>query len=233
MKSTKKFPLNGAWGRGLGGALFAILTLSGCPAASDGDGADKAEKSTEQAAEKSDKSASDSKTESGLNQTMLAQLEKGFALPQEAMKGKDAATTIKGEVVIEGYQEGLIQIDITKAADGPQKPVTNLRLEKPGPFEIYVPKNLGKTQITAILDIKKDGPGREDPRGEPSENPLTIKADGVEGLVITIDMANIQSTPPLNQPPQPVDPNAPKEAKGVDNISDDEGSEIFLSPDGK
>lgn len=165
-------------------SVFGGLCLSGCPKPMDVED-DGGGSGGEVAAESSARSAS----------------ENVFAVPQESLRDEPSAIKVSGEIVIEGYEKGIIQVDVTRSSAGGKgvQPVTIARFKQPGPFELLLPKGTEKAYLYAFLDIEANGPTIDDPRGEYADNPVKLGGKSVDGITIAIDINNIQKPPPADQ----------------------------------
>lgn len=153
-------------------------------------------------------------------------LDAGMAVPQEELARAERVVHVRGTLVVDGYTEGRLQIDVFRKAAGPQRPVTTARFNAPGEFDVLLPAGVGKVELMGILDIAGDGPDREDPRSPYSGNPITVETADIKGIELRIDKAAVMPTPPLHQPPQP------NEGAGQPAIDTDDSEEILLRPDG-
>lgn len=148
-----------------------------------------------------------------------------FALPQEELARKKDSIKLKGNLIVEGYTEGLLQIDVFRDVEGNQKPITNARFKSPGPFEMFLPAGSTSVQLVAVLDVKSDGPDRADPKGEYSGNPLQVSGTEVQGVDITIDKNNVRPPPPDRTASQ-------GQPQDIDEDDSAGSGEVVIGPDG-
>lgn len=109
--------------------------------------------------------------------------------------------TIRGTVSFADYAGGGIQLDLM---DGPNtgptgkhpKVVQLERLQKPGPFEVKVPKGFGDLYLTAFNDADENGrPDREDPRGDYAGNPLSVGDEDIAGIDLVLKVEQVPPPP--------------------------------------
>ena len=124
-----------------------------------------------------------------------------FAVPQEELARKKDAIKVKGTISVEGYESGLLQIDVTKPVEGDEKlprgvpPLTVARFKSPGPFELLLPAGTEAVNLSVILDLKGDGPSAEDPKAAFEGNPLTISGSEVEGVELKVSASEVEPPP--------------------------------------
>ncbi len=95
--------------------------------------------------------------------------------------------TISGTIAYDG--EGLVDIDLFKSdpeAPGGRSIAGKLKL-KPGSFSFTAPKDFGKLELEAFVDVDGDGPSASDPVGRYEDNPLTVGSDDIDGVVVQFD----------------------------------------------
>ena len=119
-----------------------------------------------------------------------------FAVPQETLAADETALKVTGSIIIEGYEAGVIQMDVTPAKDGPTQPLTVARFNAPGPYTLYLPASTKKVRLSAILDLDSDGPTAKDPKGDYEDNPLEVDGEDASGVDIVIDLSNVPEPPP-------------------------------------
>lgn len=120
----------------------------------------------------------------------------GGAADQASLAQAEGAIKVTGTVDVPGWEKGQIQIDVhTPSANrtNGDAPVAVVRVPKPGPFEIYLPKGTEKISISAILDYEGNGPDAEDISIDYPSNPVDVST-GTATLTITIN----RDTTPAN-----------------------------------
>ncbi len=124
----------------------------------------------------------------------------GFAV--EAGQG----VTLSGTIIYAGTQTGTLRIDFLQKGKGGSFPelVHTLTLDKPGPWSVEAPKDLGDLSIVSFLDSNNNGPGPGEAAGMIEST--TVGSVPVSNLDITLsDQPNLGAmTPPTaGAQPQP------------------------------
>ena len=106
--------------------------------------------------------------------------------------------TLSGTVVYTGTHTGTLRVDFLQKGKGGTFPelVHALTLDKPGPWSVEAPKDLGELSIVSFLDSDNNGPGPGEPAGMIES--ATVGAVPVPNLDITLsDEPNLGAmTPP-------------------------------------
>jgi hypothetical protein len=94
---------------------------------------------------------------------------------------------LSGTLSYAGTQTGTITIDFLKQSENSGFPdlAHTLTLEKPGPWEVEVPKGAGKFWIVSFVDTNGNGPDPAEPAGRVADA-ITVEEAGISGLDITI-----------------------------------------------
>lgn len=112
---------------------------------------------------------------------------------------------LSGEVVYTGSATGKLRVDILKKSDGGGQGIQILHaltVEKPGPWELEVPKELGPIIINAFIDANGNGPDATEPSA--TVDTLTIASEPVAGVKLELKDGGTN--------PFALDPNAPPPA---------------------
>lgn len=127
-----------------------------------------------------------------------ARVAANFAVPQEELVRSPDAIKVSGTITIKDFAEGLLQIDVTPPTTGSVQPITVARFKSSGPFELYLPPTATEVNLTAILDLKGNGPDAEDPKASYSGNPLKVTGKEITGIELTIDKGGLVQPPPVD-----------------------------------
>lgn len=119
---------------------------------------------------------------------------------------------LSGEVIYAGSKTGTLRIDFLKNTDGATFPelVHTLTLEKPGPWTVEAPADLGDVSIVSFIDTNNNGPSEGEPAGMIEKT--TVGSSDLAKLDITLsdtpDLGSLKPTPGAGAkeggvPPQP------------------------------
>lgn len=140
-----------------------------------------------------------------------------FAVPQEELSTMKDAIKVTGTITVQGYANGLLQIDATKPVASAEPvqgipPVTVARYKSPGPYELFLPPGLKEVTLNLILDIKGNGPDSEDPKLTYTQNPLKLEGAKLTGIDFVLDKTTIEAA--AASAPNPEVANPPPQAEG-------------------
>ncbi len=106
----------------------------------------------------------------------------GDAVPFGAYPGE--RVTVSGVVV--GPTDDPVDLDVRTpdpTVEGGMKGHGKLLLEEPGPFELRVPKALGKLELQAFQDAEADGPTSDDPFAQ-----VLLQVDEIDVTDVTLEL---------------------------------------------
>ncbi len=112
---------------------------------------------------------------------------------------------LSGEVVYTGSATGKLRLDVLKKSEGGGQGIQILHaltVEKPGPWELEVPKDLGPIIINAFIDANGNGPDATEPSA--TLDTLTVASEPMAGLKLELKDGGTN--------PFALDPNAPPPA---------------------
>lgn len=87
---------------------------------------------------------------------------------------------------VTGPTDDAVDLDVRTpdpTVEGGMKGHGKLLLEEPGPFELKVPKNLGKLELQAFQDAEADGPTSDDPFAQ-----VLLQVDDVDVTDVTLEL---------------------------------------------
>ncbi len=106
----------------------------------------------------------------------------GDAIPFGAYDGE--RVRVAGTVV--GPTDDPVDLDVRTpdpSVEGGMKGHGKLLLEEPGPFELEVPRSLGKLELQAFQDAESDGPTADDPFAQ-----VLLQVDDVDVTDVTLEL---------------------------------------------
>ncbi len=94
---------------------------------------------------------------------------------------------LSGTLLYTGSKTGTITIDFLKQGENTNFPdlVHSLTLEKPGPWEVEVPKDAGEFWIVSFIDANGNGPDQTEPAGR-VPNAVKVGSESISGLDISV-----------------------------------------------
>lgn len=115
---------------------------------------------------------------------------------QTELDRKRHGTKLQGVIEVPGYEKGFIHIDVFEPGADPvrDRPITKTRIDKPGPFVVYLPKGTTSVDVRGILDLAGDGPTYDDAFCIFSGNPVAV-SKGMAPITFIMDK-NAHNKPP-------------------------------------
>ena len=120
---------------------------------------------------------------------------------------------LTGSISYAGKVDGTIRMDVLKKSDTMPELVFSTKLDKVGPFETEIPKDLGTAQVTVFIDSAGDGPSPGEPMAasawiEVAQAPITDMNLSLAALDPNVapggaggPPANAAGAPPAGAPP--------------------------------
>ena len=130
----------------------------------------------------------------------------GASVPFSSEQGEK----IRIQGIIESEDQMSVDIDIRvpdPKAPGGMSGKGKILLERPGPFELSVPKNLGSLELQAFQDLDSDGPNASDPFAQLN---IEIATEDIENVVLKL-VVGARGAAPVHQEVQPEEGSKPKQ----------------------
>ncbi len=128
--------------------------------------------------------------------------------------GDGGAVEVSGTVRYDGDADGTVRLDVLTLEEGqPPALAHTVQLDRPGGFELDVPKSYGDIHVVAFIDLAGDGPSPGDPAGAVSVDVGDEDLSGVEILISDEpDLGDLTPGAGTEGPPPPGDGEAPAAA---------------------
>ena len=133
----------------------------------------------------------------------------GHDLPSEFDQPPGKSVKISGTVSYDGTHTGQIYVDFVKHEEGatpPSRVVHSQKLDALGPWEVLAPKNIGKIDIMAFIDLDSNGPNPGEPIG--AVHDLEVGEEPLVGVEIVLSEKDDGEAPGATTAGEPI-PGAP------------------------
>ena len=113
--------------------------------------------------------------------------------PEQKAQTNQPMSRVRGRIRMKNYLYGEIRLDVFDGdhrSHAGQRPnlVRSVKLDKPGNFDVELPLSIGRVWLEASNDENQDGrPGPRDPSGRYKGNPVSLKAEGLNKIVIDVE----------------------------------------------
>ena len=145
---------------------------------------------------------------------------------QASLKESEDALKIHGTMQIPDYSKGRIQIDVMKSGSIGEgsTPIMAVPFEQPGPYEMWLPADVEKVDLVAILDFESDGPDYKDVILPHPDNPITLGETTEVNWRLSTDPT--QAEPPTEIDQEALDAEAAKQGENLDGPPENEGEPV-------
>ncbi|MCB9762901.1 MAG: hypothetical protein H6739_24080 [Alphaproteobacteria bacterium] len=115
----------------------------------------------------------------------------GPAAPKRDIQEEEMA--LRGELVMPSFKGQRIQLDVVRIGQSGQPEMLGASLlERPGPFELMMPRAKGEVGFLVYDDVTGDGPSADDGRVDLSHKTVPLPAEGpLEGVIVDVSAGTV------------------------------------------